>query len=194
LAREDGRERACGCGFVAGVAGGQPLEGGLDGGEVVEGVEAVGTAAEFAGGLGAAEHEQAENGGLIAAKVEDGADAVLVLGDAAVADGSDEGEVFEGVERLADLIFSEFEDGVAAGFLIAGVDESIEREGIVLGSGNLLFDEGAENSELGGVERHIYKVPQAGWFGPAFPGSGLSVAVYDTKVTGIREDDLRLLR
>ena len=77
----------------------------MDGGEVVEGVEAVGAAAEFAGGLRAAEHEEAEDGGLVAAEVEDGADAVLVLGDAGVADGGDEGEIFEGVEGLADLFF-----------------------------------------------------------------------------------------
>ena len=42
--------------FGGGRAGGQALESGLDGGEVVEGVEAVGAAAEFAGSLRAAEH------------------------------------------------------------------------------------------------------------------------------------------
>ena len=61
LAGQDGGE---GAGFVAGCvgdgSGGQALEGGLDGGEIVEGVEAVGAAAEFAGGLRAAEYEEAE--------------------------------------------------------------------------------------------------------------------------------------
>ena len=93
----------------AGWAGGQALEGGLDGGEVVEGVEAVGAAAEFAGGLRAAEEEEAEDGGLVAAEVEDGADAVLVLGDAGVADRGDEGEVF--VELRADRSGADFHTG-----------------------------------------------------------------------------------
>ena len=93
------------------VAGGQAVKGGLDGGEVVEGVETVGTAAEFAGSLGTAEHQKAEDGGLVAAKVEDGADPVLVLGNAGVADRGDEAEVFKGMEGLADLFFGEIEHG-----------------------------------------------------------------------------------
>ena len=140
-----------------GRPGGEAVEGGVDGGEVVEGVHAVGAAAEFAGGLGAAQEEEAEEGGLVAAEVEDGADAVLVLGDAGVADGGDEGEVFEGVKGLADVLFGEIEDGIAAGALVAGVEEGVEREGIVLGGGDLFFDEGAEDAELDLVELHIYK-------------------------------------
>jgi hypothetical protein len=158
LAGEDGGE---GAGFVAGCIGGgasrEALERGLDGCEVVEGVEAVGAAAEFAGGLGAAEHEKAEDGGLVAAEVEDGADAVLVLGDAGIADGGDEGEIFEGVKGLTDLLFGEIEDGVAAGALVARVDQGVEREWVVFGRGDLFFDEGAEDAELDGIEVHIYK-------------------------------------
>jgi hypothetical protein len=63
----------------------------LDGSEVVEGIEAVGTAAEFSWRLRAAKHEEAEDGGLVPAEVEDGADKMLVLGDARVANRSDEG-------------------------------------------------------------------------------------------------------
>ena len=137
--------------------GGQALERGLHGGQVVEGVEAVGAAAELAGGLRAAEHQEAEDGGLVAAEVEHGADAVLVLGDAAVANQGDEGGVLEGVQRLTDLVLGEVEHGVAAGALVARVYQSVQREGIVLGCGDLFFDEGAEDTELDGVERHIYK-------------------------------------
>jgi hypothetical protein len=158
LAREDGGERA---GFVAGCVGGgtgrEAFEGGLDGGKVVEGIEAVGAAAEFAGSLRTAKHEKAEDGGLVAAEVKDGADAVLVLGDAGVADRGDEGEIFEGVEGLADLLFGEIEDGVAAGALVARVDQGVEGERIVLGRGDLFFDEGAEDAELDGIEVHVYK-------------------------------------
>jgi hypothetical protein len=132
----------------------------LDGGEIVKGEEAVGATAKLAGGLRASQHEEAENGRLVAAEIENGADAVLIFGDAAVADGGGEGEVFEGMEGLADLVFGEVEDGIAAGALVARVDESIEGEGIVLGRGDLFFDEGAEDAELDRVELHTYKVPQ----------------------------------
>jgi hypothetical protein len=107
LARKDGSERAGGliAGLVGGGAAGQSFESGLDGGEVVEGVETVGAAAQFAGGLGAAEHQEAKDGGLVAAKIEDGADPMLVLGDAGVVNRSDEGEVFKGMEGLANFFF-----------------------------------------------------------------------------------------
>jgi hypothetical protein len=127
----------------------------LDGGEVVEGVEAVGAAAEFAGGLGPAEHEKAEDGGLVAAKIEHGADPMLVLGDAGVADGADEGEVFKRMERLADLFLCEIEDGVAAGALVARVNQCVDGEGVVLWRGDLFFDERAQDSELMGREMHL---------------------------------------
>jgi hypothetical protein len=93
LAGEDdgegsGRGFAC---FGGGGAGGETLERGLDRSEVVEGIEAVGSAAEFSWGLGAAEHEETEDSSLVAAEVEDSADAVLILRDARVVDGRDEG-------------------------------------------------------------------------------------------------------
>ena len=87
-----------------GEAGGQAIERGGDGGEVLEGIEAVGAGAKFAGCLGTAEEKQAEDGGLIAAEVESGAGAVLILGNAGVARGGDEAEVLEGVQRLADVL------------------------------------------------------------------------------------------
>ena len=149
--------------FGGGRAIGKALESRLDRGEVVEGVEAVGAAAEFAGSLGAAEHQETEDGGFVAAEIEDGADAVLVFGDAGVSDRGDEGEVLKCVKGLAYLVFGEIEDGVAAGALVAGVDECVEREGIVFGRGDLFFDEGAENAELDGVEMHSYKGATAMW-------------------------------
>ena len=163
LAREKDEERAGGLrvwrsgGVAGGGAGGQTVEGGGDGAEVVEGEHAVGAGAELAGGLGAAEDEEAEERGLVAAEVEDGADAVLVLGDAGVAVGGGEALLFEGVEGLADGLFVEVEDGVAAGALVAGVEKRVEGERIVLGRGDLFFDEGAEDAELNLVEMHIYK-------------------------------------
>jgi hypothetical protein len=76
--------------------------------------------------LGAAKHEETEDGGLVAVEVEDGADAVLVLGNAGVADRGGEGQIFERVKRLADLVFREVKDRIAAGALVARVDQSVE--------------------------------------------------------------------
>jgi hypothetical protein len=159
LAREDDSKGAGGlvAGFVDRGASGQTLEGGLDGCEIIEGVETVGAAAEFAWGLRAAEHEKTEDSGLVAAEIEDSPDPVLVLGDASIADGGDEGKVLERVEGLADLVFGEIEHRVAAGTLVARIQQRVEREGIVLGGGDLLFDKGAQDAELVGGELHGYK-------------------------------------
>jgi hypothetical protein len=158
LSGKDGSEWA---GFVAGCIAGSPscqaFERGLDRGKVVEGVESVGATAEFAGGLRATEEEKAEDSGFVAAEIKDGADAVLVLRDAGVADRRDEGEVFERVEGLADVFFLEVEHGVAAGALVRGVDQGVEGERVVLGGGDFLFDKGAENAELDSVKMHVYK-------------------------------------
>ena len=55
-----------GAGLIRRGPSGEALEGGLDRGEVVEGMETVGAAAKFSGGLWTAEHEEAEDGGLVA--------------------------------------------------------------------------------------------------------------------------------
>jgi hypothetical protein len=61
------------------------------------------------------------------------------------------------VEGLAHLVFGEIEDRIAAGALVAGVDEGVEGERVIFGRGDLFFDEGTENAELNGVEMHTYK-------------------------------------
>ena len=58
---------------------------------------------------------------------------------------------------MTDLFFGEIEDGIAAGALVACVDESVEGEGVIFGCGDLFFDEGAEDAELMGREMHGYK-------------------------------------
>jgi hypothetical protein len=141
-------------GIGARRAGGQAFQGGLDGGEVVELVEAVGAGAELTGSLGSAEEQEAEQRGLVAAEVQDGAGTVLVLGDAGVAGGGDEGELFEREKGFADVGLGEVEDGVAAGALVAGVEQGVEREGVLIRSGDLLLNEGSEDAELGDVKRY----------------------------------------
>ena len=112
----------------------------MHGGDVFEGEETVSSIAKLARCLGSAEHQKAKDGGLVAAEVQYGADAVLVFGDSAVVKGRDEVELGQGVERLTDFVFGELEYGIAAGALIASVDECVQREGVVLRGGDLFFD------------------------------------------------------
>jgi hypothetical protein len=158
LAGEDGDQGAGGriAGLIAGGAGGQALDRGLDSREVVEGVEPVGAGAQLARSLRTAEHEKAEDSGLIAPEIEDGADPVLILGNTRVADWSDQGKIFEGMESLANLFFAKVEDRVTTGALVACVQQRVEREGVVLWRGDLFFDQGAKNAELGGIKLHRY--------------------------------------
>ena len=97
----------------------------------------------------------------MAVKVEDLCQAVLELRDAAVGGGgTGKTLLVQGMECAANSIFVEVHDRIAVGFLIGGVQDGIQRERIVLGGGDLFFDERAENAKLNLVELHVYKVPQ----------------------------------
>ena len=61
---------------------------------------------------------------------------------------------------LANFFFGKIEYGIATRALIAGVDQSVERERIVFRRSDLFFNDLAENAELDGVEMHVFKVPQ----------------------------------
>ena len=137
-----------------GLTLGEAFEGSGGGGVVVEGEHALGAGAEFGGGLRAAQEQEAEERGLVAAKVEHVADAVLVLGGTAVGACLDEAEAFEVEECGADVGLGEFHHRLAAGLLVAGIDEGIEGEGIVLGRVDLFFDEAAEDAGFDGGEVH----------------------------------------
>jgi len=107
LAREDFDEGR--------VALHEVVEAGVDGAEIVEVVHAFGAGAEFAGGLRAAEEEDAEDGDFVAIEIEGFLETVLVLGDAAIrgADGAHQGLAVERVQSLADGGFVEVGDGFA---------------------------------------------------------------------------------
>ncbi len=142
LAREYGGER--------GLALAEAVEGGDD---VVEGFEAVhafGAAAEFAGSLRTAEKQHAEDGDLAAVEVENFLQAMFVFSDAAIgaAGGARETFFLQGGECIADGISVERHYGVAIIFLIAGIHEGVEGQRIVIGRGDVFFDERAENANF----------------------------------------------
>src|SRR5712692_1065367 len=113
----------------------QMLQAGLHGAQVVEGMHAFGAGAKFAGSLRSAKQQDAENGSLVTIEIECLLEAVFVLGDTAVrgADGADQGLAVEGMQSLADGGFVEIHDRIAIRFLIASVDEGVERERVVFG-------------------------------------------------------------
>jgi hypothetical protein len=150
LAREDGDER--------GLALHQQIEGGVDGAEVVELVEALAAGAELAGSLRAAEQEDAEEGDFVAMEIEGFLEAMLELGDAGVGGGgTGEAVLVQGVEGVADGVLVEVGDGVAIGFLVAGVEDGVEGERVVVRSGDFFFDEGAEDTGFGGGEVDVHE-------------------------------------
>lgn len=153
----------------------QFLQGGLDVVESFEVVHALGASAELARGLRTAQEEDAEDSGFGAGEVEYFLRAVLVLGDAAIgaAGGSGEAVLLESAQGVANGVFIELHDGVAIRFLIAGIDERVERERIVLGSGDVFFDEGAEGAGFVGGEDEFHGI--CGASGVDGIVSGLSV-------------------
>jgi hypothetical protein len=83
---------------------------------------------------------------------------MLVLGNPRVADRTDQAELFKGMDGLANLFFREIQHRVPTRTLVARINQSIERERIVLRRSDLFFDERAQNAELMGRKMHRYKV------------------------------------
>jgi len=138
----------------------QVLKAGLHGAEVVERMHALGAGANLAGGLRTAQQQNAKNSDFVAIEVEGFLEAVFVLGDAAVrgADGADQGLSVERMQGLADGSFVEVHDRIAIRFLVAGVDEGVERERIVFGSSDFFFDEGAQDAAFDFVQEDAHGV------------------------------------
>jgi hypothetical protein len=149
LARDDLDQR--------GIAFDQEIEGGVYGVEVVELVEALGAGAEFAGRLRAAEEKDTEQGDFVAMEIEDFVQAMLEFGDASIGGGgAGQAVLVEGVNGTADGVFVEGHDRIAIGFLIAGVEEGVEGEGIVFGRSDFLFDEGAQDAGFDFIQNDIH--------------------------------------
>ena len=152
LARENFDER--------GLALHQMLQAGLHGAQVVEGMHAFGAGAKFAWGLGSTQQQDAENGGLVTIEIEGLLEAVLVLGHAGVqgAHGADQGLSVQRMQGLADGGFVEGHDRIAIRFLIASVDQGVQRERVVFGSGSFLFDEGPQDPAFDFVQEDAHGV------------------------------------
>ena len=126
----------------------EALQGELDLVEVGEVMHAFGASAKFARSLGAAEEQHAQDGCLAAIEVEDFLQTMLVLSDAAVGAAGRSGESMLGErgERVADRLLVQLHHGFSIRLLIASIDERIQRERIVVGGGDVLFDESTEDA------------------------------------------------
>ena len=142
-----------------GLALHQVLQAGLHGAQVVERMHALGAGAKFAGGLRATQQQDTQDGDLVTIEVEGFLEAVLVLGDAAVrsADIADQGLSIQRMQGLADGRFVQVHDGIAIRFLVAGVDEGVQRKRIVFGSGDFFFDEGSEDPAFDFVHEDVHE-------------------------------------
>jgi len=138
----------------------QVLQAGLHGAEIVERMHAFGAGAEFAGRLRAAQQQNTKDGNFVTIEIEGFLEAVFVLGDAAVrgADGADEGLAIERMQGLADGGFVEIHDRIAIRFLVASVEEGVQGEWVIFGSGDFFFDEGAEDAGFDFVEENVHGV------------------------------------
>jgi len=96
----------------------------------------------------------------VAIEIESFLEAVFVLGDATVrgADGTDQGLAVERMQGLADGGFVEIHDGIAIRFLVAGIDEGVQGERVVFGSGDFFFDEGAQDAAFDFVQDDVHGV------------------------------------
>ena len=126
----------------------QPVERRDDVFERVEVIHPLRATAEFAGSLRTAEQQHTHDGDFAAVEVEDLLQAVLVFRDAAVgaARGAGHALLLQGHQRFADSAFVQRHHRVAVVLLVAGVDQSIERQRVVIGRGDVFFDQGAQDA------------------------------------------------
>jgi hypothetical protein len=141
-----------------GLARHQVLQAGLYSAQVVERVHAFGAAAKFAGRLGTTEQQDTEDGDFVAIEIEGFLEAVFVLRNAAVrgADVASEGLLVERMQGLTNGGFVEIHGRIAVRFLVAGVDEGVQGERVVLGCGDLFFDQGAEDPAFDFIQKDVH--------------------------------------
>ena len=142
----------------------QPLEHGLDGGEVRERLQALRALLELAGRLRAAQHQHREHGELVGAEAQRLVEQVpeLVRAAGVAARQPREAPLGEAVQGLADDRLVVLHDRVAVRRLVARQPQRVEAQRIRVGGRALLLDQAAEDPHLDRVEVHHPQPPGAG--------------------------------
>ena len=143
-----------------GLALHQMLQAGLHGTQVVELVHAFSTATKLAGRLRAAQQQDTKDSDLMTIEVEGFLEAVLVLSHPAVcgADIANQGLSIQRIQGLANGRFVEIHEGIAIRFLVAGVDQGVQRKGIVFGGGDFFFNQGTQDPAFDFVQEDVHGV------------------------------------
>jgi len=125
-----------------GIAIGKTLQGGDHVGEFFEAEHAFGAPAELTGSLRAAQQKDADDGCLGAREIENFLKVVLVLRNPRVgaASRARETEIMQCAECVPDGVLIEVHHGLAVVLLIAGIDECVEGQRVVLGGRHVLFN------------------------------------------------------
>ncbi len=126
----------------------QMLQAGLHCVEVVESMHAVRAASEFTGSLRASQKQEAKDGRFVAVEIEGFLQTVLVFCHPAVrrTNGSDERLCLQGAQRIADGRLIQIHDRVAIRLLVAGIDQRVQGQWIILWGSNFLLDERPQDS------------------------------------------------
>ncbi len=127
----------------------------VHGGEVAEGVHALGALLELARRLCAAQHQHADNRLLAVLERQRFGEQVSILWRAAAraAGQPREAAAFEAVQRVADRRLVVVDHGLAVRRLVARQAQRVQRQRVGIGRGALLFHQAAEHADLNRAER-----------------------------------------
>ena len=142
----------------------QTGQAGIHGFQVVELVKPLSARAQFTGGLGAAQHQHAQHGGLPTAQVDDLRQAVRMLGHPHIVAAQARRQSLgtqSGQRRLYRILVVR-DHRLAVGFLVASVHQRVQRERVILGRRDLFFHEGAQHPRLNVVQLDAH-APNPGW-------------------------------
>ena len=108
-------------------------------------VHALGTSAKLPGSLRAAQQQNTEQSGFSAREVEYFLETVLIFSDTAIgaARRTSKSHFLQSRERIAHSILIQVHHWVSIVLLVAGVDQGVERQRIVVGSRDVFLDERA---------------------------------------------------
>src|SRR5258708_5735558 len=81
---------------------------------------------------------------------------MLEFSDSAIADRAYQALRFQIVQRTAHFVFFQLQHRIAIGLLIGGIHQRVQRERVILRSGDLFFNQRTEDPRFDGRERKLH--------------------------------------